>query len=143
MTHKNPAKYPVQKIFNAEVGNYAYIVPFIENENHFFQNHLSRSKGNTHIVQKVMSKKKYIDKEEQEIIESYDKGEWNSILTKNREVYVDAAKKSPLKNRRINIRLTEKDYNDIQIKAMEQGIPYQTLISSIIHKYNKGTLKED
>lgn len=90
-----------------------------------------------------MSKKKYIDKEEQEIIESYDKGEWNSISSKEQDVYIDAAKKSHLKNKRINIRLTEKDYNDIQIKAMEQGIPYQTLISSIIHKYNKGTLKED
>jgi len=37
--------------------------------------------------------------------------------------------------------LTTKDYNDIQLKAIKEGIPYQTLISSIIHKYNKGELK--
>lgn len=48
-----------------------------------------------------------------------------------------------LKKRRINIRLTKKDFKDIQVKAMEEGIPYQTLISSIIHKYNKGELKTD
>ncbi len=45
------------------------------------------------------------------------------------------------KNKRINIRLTSKDYYDIQLKAVEEGIPYQTLISSLIHKYNKGELK--
>ena len=42
----------------------------------------------------------------------------------------------------MNIRLTEKDYRDIQIKAMEEGVPYQTLTSSIIHKCNKGELKK-
>ena len=45
------------------------------------------------------------------------------------------------KNKRINIRLTTKDYYDIQVKAAEEGIPYQTLISSLIHKFNKGQLK--
>lgn len=90
-----------------------------------------------------MDKEKYIDKEEQEFIDSYNKDEWKAIPLKDQEIYINAAKKSQLKSRRINIRLTEKDYNDIQIKAMEEGIPYQTLISSIIHKYNKGTLKED
>ena len=54
-----------------------------------------------------------------------------------------AAKNSTLKNKRINIRLTEKDYHDIQVKAMEEGVPYQTLISSIIHKYNRAELKSD
>ncbi len=84
---------------------------------------------------------KYIDKEEKEIIESYDKGEWKSIKKKDQKVYVKAAKESISKNKRINIRLTTKDYHDIQVKAIEEGIPYQTLISSIIHKYNKGKLK--
>ncbi len=84
---------------------------------------------------------KYIDKEEKELIESYDKGEWKSIKKKDQKVYVKAAKESISKNKRINIRLTTKDYHDIQVKAIEEGIPYQTLISSIIHKYNKGKLK--
>ncbi len=84
---------------------------------------------------------KYLDKEEKDLIESYKKGEWKPITKKNQKEYVKAAKESIAKNKRINIRLTSKDYHDIQVRAMEEGIPYQTLISSIIHKYNKGELK--
>jgi len=83
---------------------------------------------------------KYIDKEEKELIESYKKGEWTPVKKRNQKVYAQAAKESMAKNKRINIRLTSKDYYDIQIKAVEEGIPYQTLISSLIHKYNKGQL---
>ncbi len=81
----------------------------------------------------------YLDKEEKKIIESYDRGEWESVNKK--KSLTKAADQSLKKNKRINIRLTEKDYQDIQVKAMEEGIPYQTLISSIIHKYNTGKLK--
>ena len=84
---------------------------------------------------------KYLDKEEKEIIESYDKGEWVSTKKKEQKVFVEAAKNSVTKSKRINIRLTSKDFYAIQAKALEEGIPYQTLISSIIHKYNKGKLK--
>ena len=83
----------------------------------------------------------YLDKDEKEIMESYENGEWVSSGDELKKEISQAAKNSILKNKRINIRLTEKDYHDIQVKAMEEGIPYQTLISSIIHKYNKGELK--
>ncbi len=85
----------------------------------------------------------YLDKDEKEIMESYGNGEWVSSVDELKEEIRHAAKNSTLKNKRINIRLTEKDYHDIQVKAMEEGVPYQTLISSIIHKYNKGELKTD
>ncbi|PKD43914.1 antitoxin [Rhodohalobacter barkolensis] len=85
----------------------------------------------------------YIDKEEKEIIESYENEEWVSSGVELKKEIRQAAKNSTLKNKRINIRLTEKDFKDIQVKAMEEGIPYQKLISSIIHKYNKGELKTD
>jgi predicted DNA binding CopG/RHH family protein len=84
---------------------------------------------------------KYLDKEEKDLIDSFKKGEWQSVKKKNRKIYEKAAKDSIAKNKRINIRLTTKDYHSIQVKAVEEGIPYQTLISSIIHKYNKGELK--
>ena len=83
----------------------------------------------------------YIDKEEKELMESYNNDEWISVTKSKKAEIEKAANNSTKKSKRINIRLTEKDYNDIQIKAMEEGIPYQTLISSIIHKYNKGDLK--
>jgi predicted DNA binding CopG/RHH family protein len=84
---------------------------------------------------------KYLDKEEKDLVESYENGEWKAIEKKYHKVYLKAAKESISKNKRINIRLTSKDYHDIQVKAIEEGIPYQTLISSLIHKYNKGELK--
>jgi len=84
---------------------------------------------------------KFIDREEKDLIESYERGEWKSIKKKRQKVYVKAARQSISKNKRINIRLTPKDYHDIQLRALEEGIPYQTLISSLIHKYNKGKLK--
>ena len=85
----------------------------------------------------------FLDKEEKEIMESYNSDEWVSAGKKKKEEIREAAKQSLLKNKRINIRLTEQDYHDIQVKAMEEGVPYQTLISSIIHKYNKGELKKE
>ena len=84
---------------------------------------------------------KYSDKDEKELVESYEKGEWKPIKKKDQKIYVRAAKVSISKSKRINIRLTSKDYHDIQVRAVEEGIPYQTLISSIIHKFNKGELK--
>ena len=84
---------------------------------------------------------KYLDKEEKDLVESFEKGEWKPIKKKDQKVFVKAAKESIAKNKRINIRLTTKDYHTIQVKAVEEGIPYQTLISSIIHKFNKGELK--
>jgi predicted DNA binding CopG/RHH family protein len=89
-----------------------------------------------------MNNKEYLDKDEQDIVESFEKDEWISIPKENQKKFIAAAKKSQQKNKRINIRLTDKDYHDIRVKAMEEGIPYQTLISSIIHKYNKGELKD-
>jgi len=83
----------------------------------------------------------YIDKEEKGLMKSYNCDEWISVSESKKAEIENAANHSTRKSKRINIRLTEKDYNDIQIKAMEEGIPYQTLISSIIHKYNKGDLK--
>lgn len=83
----------------------------------------------------------FLDKEEKEIMESYSLDEWVSVGEQKKEEIREDAKQSILKNKRINIRLTEQDYHNIQVKAMEEGVPYQTLISSIIHKYNKGELK--
>lgn len=83
---------------------------------------------------------KYLDDDEKEIIESFNKGEWKSIKKKNQKKYVEAAKNNIELMRKVNINLSLKDYNHIKIKAMQEGIPFQVYISSIIHKYNKGEL---
>ena len=83
-----------------------------------------------------------LDKYEKEILESFEKDEWISIenLEQKKEEYAQYAKNTFLKNKRINIRLSEKDFIDIKTKSLEEGVPYQTLISSIIHKYVSGRL---
>ncbi len=80
------------------------------------------------------------DSEEKEILEAYDAG---NIPLKNPsqdeiEIMKAAAASTFKKDRRITIRLYDHDYQGIQKKALEMGIPYQTLISGIIHRYVEG-----
>ena len=53
-----------------------------------------------------------------------------------------AARATAVKDKRVNIRLSSGDLQDIQVKALEQGMPYQTLITSVLHKYVTGRLAE-
>lgn len=82
-----------------------------------------------------------LDVEEQDILGSFNRGEWKS-KEEELDKYKEAAKNTYLKNRRINFRVSEKDFRGIQVKAREEGIPYQTLVSSVIHKYLSGKLKD-
>ena len=70
----------------------------------------------------------------------FNRGEWVS-KGENLDKYKEVAKKTFANTHRINFRLSEKDFRGIQVKAREEGIPYQTLVSSIIHKYLTGQLK--
>ena len=83
-----------------------------------------------------------IDEEERDLMESIEKDEWRTVkhIEKEKEKAMAAARNTLKKDKRINLRLTQKDYHQIQVKAIEEGIPYQTLISSIIHKYLNGSL---
>ena len=81
-------------------------------------------------------------KEEKNLLDSYKKGEWRSVKNLKTEInrYQKIAKATIRKDKRINIRIATKDLEDIQKKALVEGIPYQTLISSILHKYASGRL---
>jgi len=85
-----------------------------------------------------------LDKEEQEILEAYDEGKLKlrSPSDKERKEISSFATETFQKNKRITIRLYEHDLRGIQKKALEKGIPYQTLISSMIHQYIEGDLVE-
>ncbi|MCP4682656.1 MAG: antitoxin [Desulfobacterales bacterium] len=93
---------------------------------------------------KTLTKKSFepIDKEEKELMESIERDEWRPVKNIDREKKkaMAAARNTLRKDKRINLRLTQKDYHQIQIKAIEEGIPYQTLISSVVHKYLNGSL---
>jgi predicted DNA binding CopG/RHH family protein len=85
-----------------------------------------------------------LDREEKEIVESFERGEMQTIPDLEREIerYREIARTTFKKDRRVNIRISSKDLMAIQKKALEEGIPYQTLISSVLHKYVSGRLAE-
>ncbi|RZB35203.1 MAG: hypothetical protein SRB1_00971 [Desulfobacteraceae bacterium Eth-SRB1] len=93
---------------------------------------------------KKLSRKAFkpLDQEEKELMESIEHEEWQSVknIKIEKEKAIAAARNTLKKDKRINLRFTQKDYRRIQIKAIEEGIPYQTLISSIVHKYLNGSL---
>ena len=86
-----------------------------------------------------MKKATYLDKDERELARSLEHEEWVSDLTKKeRKQYEEYARYSLNKEKRINIRMNERDLRKIRAKAIEEGIPYQSLIAMLIHKYNEG-----
>ena len=83
-----------------------------------------------------------LDNEEKNLMESLETDDWQSVqkVEQEKKVALAAARNTLKKDKRINLRLTQKDYQQIQIKAIEEGLPYQTLISSLVHKYLNGSL---
>ncbi len=86
-----------------------------------------------------------LDKDEKEILGSYENGEWKPVSDRSQELsrLRDYATATFKKDRRINVRISSKDLNALQKRALEEGIPYQTLVSSILHKYVSGRLREE
>lgn len=87
---------------------------------------------------------KFHDPEEQELMESIEAEEWVSVDDLEEEIRKakQAAEATLAKSERMNIRISRNDLRRLKIKAMQQGMPYQTLVSSIIHKYVMGRLEE-
>jgi predicted DNA binding CopG/RHH family protein len=85
-----------------------------------------------------------VSKEEKELLDSVEREEWVSIPDFRKEAnrYQDYARATFRKDKRVNIRISEKDLAKIQKRALQEGLPYQTLISSILHKFVTGQLKE-
>ena len=85
-----------------------------------------------------------LDKYEEEVLEAFESGRLIPVATKAElERMREAARATAIKDQRINIRLSTGDLRDIQAKAMQEGLPYQTLIASVLHKYVTGRLSEN
>ncbi|NLY58449.1 MAG: hypothetical protein GX071_07965 [Gammaproteobacteria bacterium] len=81
--------------------------------------------------------------EERELLEAYESGEFISDLSdERREHLAETAEDSFKKEKRINIRISKRDLEALQRRALEEGLPYQTLVSSVLHKYVSGGLKD-
>ena len=86
---------------------------------------------------------KKLDKEEKKLLKTYEAGEFESVLTTARKKQIREAVSSTFKkDKRINIRISSRDLDAIQKRALMEGIPYQTLVSSILHKYVSGSLRD-
>lgn len=86
-----------------------------------------------------------LTKEEKEILDSFEKGEWVPVsdLSKRRKELAEYARNTLRKDKRLNIRISERDLIELQRKAVKEGLPYQTYVSSIIHKFINGALVEE
>ncbi len=85
-----------------------------------------------------------LNSEEREILEKFERGELRpaSNVEHERDQARQAARNTFNKTRRVNLRVTERDFSLAHARAREEGIPYQTLLSSVIHKYLSGRLVE-
>ena len=86
-------------------------------------------------------KKIDLDEYEKEILEAYENGKLKTSKSRT-DYYQTIARNTMKKNRKINIRISENDLSALQRRAAREGIPYQTLIGSVLHKYASGFLKE-
>jgi predicted DNA binding CopG/RHH family protein len=86
----------------------------------------------------------FLDNEERNLIKSLETEGWKPVkdIDAWKTTLSKAANSTLTKDQRMNIRITKNDLEGIKIKAIEEGIPYQTLVASIIHKYLTGKLKE-
>ena len=140
--HWNKKKYPKQRIMVVMINNYAYLVPYIrDGEDYFLKTIIPSRKANKRIEGKAMINSKNINQlnnEELKILDAYEKGKLNGNPVSGSMIL--AAKETMKKNKNINIRISENDLQSIKLLAAKEGMPYQTLIGSIIHKYAAGYL---
>jgi predicted DNA binding CopG/RHH family protein len=87
---------------------------------------------------------KRLGRYEKQILSAYERGTLKSVVTSEVSLrrYREYARATLTKNRRVNIRMSTVDLADIQARATEEGIPYQTLMASILHKFATGRLRE-
>ena len=88
--------------------------------------------------------KNRLTEEEKEILDSFERGEWIPVkdLSKRKRELIRYARNTLKKDKRLNIRISERDLNELQKKFVSDGLPYQTFVSSIIHKFVNGKLVE-
>jgi predicted DNA binding CopG/RHH family protein len=84
-----------------------------------------------------MKRRRFHDDEERDLITAYEKGEFRPVEDQRRakQAAVQAARRYLRKDARVNIRLSSADLEMLKRRAAEEGLPYQTLIASVLHKY--------
>ncbi|MGH8560178.1 MAG: CopG family antitoxin [Methylococcales bacterium] len=89
-----------------------------------------------------MSKVK-LEQEEQDLLDAFEVGEFESVLTEERKnLLARSAEDTFTKDKRISIRISSRDLAALQRRASEEGLPYQSLVASVLHKYVSGSLQD-
>jgi predicted DNA binding CopG/RHH family protein len=85
-----------------------------------------------------------LDAEERELIDSVERGEWREAgdVRRLKEQALEYAEATIRKDKRMNIRISERDLRNLKRRALEEGIPYQTMVSMVLHKYVSGQYVE-
>ena len=140
LDHPNKERYGKQLLIIVKIDDYAYVVPTLCKDEEYFLKTIFPSRKYTINIFLKKGGSKMI--EEKELINSIENDEWKSVRNKNdlMDKLKNAAKSTMLKDQRMNIRIAKKDLEGLKTKALEEGIPYQTLVSSILHKYVSGKL---
>lgn len=142
LENRNP-KYCGQKIMLVNNNHYIYCIPYFEDENVIRLITIFPSRKLTRIyLEEVREQMESYDAYEKELIASLENNEWKPAdgAESLRDQMQENAKAELHKRTRINLRLPDKDLEAIKLKALEEGLPYQTLIVSVLHKYVNGKL---
>lgn len=85
-----------------------------------------------------------LDKSEEQILKDYEAGQLKAepALKRSQKLYQKYAKTALMKSKNVNIRISESDLTKIKSIAIKKGIPYQTMLTSVIHQYSNGQIKE-
>lgn len=141
LENPNQEKYPGQRFFILNINEYIYYVPFVEDDDKIFLKTIIPSRKYKKIFRRKAMNTNYND-DELNIVEAIETRIYKSVdnLENEKKRYSEYAANAIRKDKRVNIRISDRDLKSIQRKAIEEGIPYQTLISSLLHKYLNGRL---
>ena len=129
-----------------DIDGYCHLVPFVPayGRHEVPEDDHPQPEGDARPSEEAIIVSGELNTEEREILEQFERGELRRASGAELEMERarQAARNTFNKTRRVNLRVTERDFNLAHARAREEGIPYQTLLSSIIHKYLSGRLKE-
>ena len=147
LDHPNQQRYRGQMIYVVDIDGYLHLVPFVISGGRFTvsEDDHPEPEGDAGSQEEAILVKSQLNAEEREILEHFERGELTAASEAQREMETaqHAARNTFNKTRRVNLRVTERDFNLAHARAREEGIPYQTLLSSVIHKYLSGRLTEN
>lgn len=143
LAHPHPAKYPRQQVLVVGFDRYVYLVSYVEDEDYYLLKTIIPSRQATRDYLGRTTTMTAPDQEETELLQAFEQGMLASVASKDALAKLKAAARATaVKDKRVNIRLSSGDLSDIQVRALQEGVPYQTLIASILHKYVTGRLAE-